>query len=236
MAKFAVILAAAGASSRFGDPNQKKVYALIGDKPLWMFSAELFSNHAEVAQVLLVIAPDDREYFEHRYAASAALLGIEIVHGGAQRADSVLNGLRRVKDEIDFVAVHDAARPCVTDDDVSRVFAAAKKSGAAILATKCHSTVKRGDASGNIQETVPRDDLWLAQTPQVFRKDVIEDAFAKHSNPSLATDEASLIEAAGGKVALVEGHMMNIKVTTKADLKFAAMAVKSKPKTNPFPF
>lgn len=236
MSKFAVILAAAGASSRFGDPNQKKVFALIGDKPLWMFSAELFTNRSDVAQVLLVIAPDDQEYFEHRYAAAAALLGIEIVHGGVERADSVRNGLERVKDDVEFVAVHDAARPCVTDNDVGKVFAAAKKSGAAILAAKCHSTVKRSDPSGNIRETVPRDDLWLAQTPQVFRKDLIEGAYAKHSNPSAATDEASLIEATGGTVALVEGSLMNIKVTTKADLKFATLACKSKPKANPFPF
>ncbi len=236
MGKFAVILAAAGKSSRFADPHHKKVFTLLGEKPMWMISADLFSRRSDVAQIIVVISPDDEEFFREKFGASAALLGIDIVLGGAERADSVLCGLARVKPEIEFVAVHDAARPCVSDADVDRVFAAAAKSDAAILATPCHSTLKRGNQARQIVETVPRDELWLAQTPQVFRTQLLKTAYEKHPSPSQATDEAAIVEATGHSVTLVEGNLLNIKVTTKSDLSVAKLALKATVKSKPFPF
>lgn len=235
MSKFAVVLAAAGKSSRFGDPHTKKVYTKIGDKPLWMYSAELFADRKDVGQILMVIAEEDKELFNEKFSASAAMLGVLPVLGGAERADSVRNALEQVSDECDLIAVHDAARPCLSNRDVDRVFEAAAKSGAALLATPVNATLKRVDA-GVVQETVPRAGLWLAQTPQVFKTDLLKKAYATHPNPSQATDEASLVEALGHEVRIVEGDARNIKVTTKADLKFAELGLRTKPKGNPFPF
>lgn len=236
MGKFAVILAAAGKSSRFADPHNKKVFSLLGEKPMWLISADLFSRRSDVKQIIVVVSPDDESFFREKFGASAALLGLDIVTGGAERADSVLAGLSLVRDDIDFVAVHDAARPCLTDELVSRVFDAASEDGAAILATRCHSTIKRGDALEKIVETVPRDELWLAETPQVFRAGLLADSYKQHPAPSQATDDAEIVQASGHPITLVEGSLLNIKVTTKSDLSFARLALKATPKSKPFPF
>lgn len=236
MSEFAVILAAAGQSSRFGDPFQKKVFTTVAGKPLWMHSAEVFSKRSDVAQIILVISAEDRELFNEKFAGHAAMLGIQTVTGGAQRADSVRNALEAVKPSIPFVAVHDAARPCVPSQDIEAVFAATKKHRAAILALPCFATVKRVDAEKRIQETVPREGLWLAQTPQCFDLKLLQQCYARLNNASQATDEASLVEQCGHVVTVVEGSPLNIKVTTKSDLKFAELALKAMPQPKPFPF
>lgn len=236
MNQFAVILAAAGSSRRFGDPFNKKTYASLLNKPLWLYAAETFSKRRDVGQIILVIAADDRENFQEKYGGNATLLGIDVTLGGPQRADSVLNGLKQVREELSFVAIHDAARPCLADTWIDDVFAAAQQTGAAILATPCHSTLKRARDNQLIDQTVSRAGMWLAQTPQVFRREILLEAYARHPNPSAATDDAEIVEAASYPVQLVEGSPLNIKVTTKADMKFAEAALKCLPKSNPFPF
>ncbi len=236
LSQFAVILAAAGKSSRFADPFKKKVYAALAGKPMWMYAAELFSSRKDVAQVILVIAAEDKEFFQEKFAGNAAFLGVQVVVGGHQRADSVHKGLNAVRPEIDFVAIHDAARPCLATAWVDAVFSVAQTTGAAILATPCHATLKRVSDSLTIQETVSRERLWLAQTPQVFDKKKLLQAYSMHPNPSSATDDASIVEAAGQTVSIVEGSPLNVKVTTTADMKFAELALKALPRPNPFPF
>lgn len=231
-----MVLAAAGRSTRFGDLFQKKVYANLAGKPLWMHAADVFSKRADVGQIILVIAEEDRELFNEKFAGHAAMLGVQTVIGGAQRADSVRNALAAVNPSARWVAVHDAARPCLPAASVDAVFEAVKKTKAAILALPCQATVKRVDAKHSIVETVPRDDLWLAQTPQCFEVQLLKDCYAKHSNPSSATDEASIVEHCGHSVTVVEGSPLNIKVTTKGDLKFAELAIKALPQPKPFPF
>ena len=235
MSKFAVILAAAGRSSRFGDPFQKKVFATLAGKPLWMHAAERFCKRSDVAQVLLVIAAEDRELFNETHAGHAAMLGVHTVTGGEQRADSVRHALAAVKD-CRWVAVHDAARPCLDTRSIDAVFDAARKSRAAILAIPCHSTLKRVEANQVISGTVSRTGLWLAQTPQCFETELLRQCFQSHPDPSSVTDEASLVEAAGHPVVVVEGSPLNIKVTTKSDLKFAELALKVLPQPKAFPF
>jgi 2-C-methyl-D-erythritol 4-phosphate cytidylyltransferase len=236
VSKFAVILAAAGQSSRFGEPFQKKVYMNLGGKPLWMHSAEIFTKRADVSQVIMVIAAEDREVLNEKFAGNAAMLGIQTVIGGAQRADSVRNALAEVQPSCRWVAVHDAARPCLTNVLIDQVFEAVRRTQAAILAVPCHSTIKRVDAKQQISETVPRSGLWLAQTPQCFETQLLKQCYDQHPNPSSVTDESSLVEAAGHSVTVVEGSPLNIKVTTKGDLKFAEAALKASPQSNPFPF
>ena len=229
MAKFAVILPAAGRSSRFRDPSYKKPFAPLANKAIWLHSAERFLGRDDVLQTILVIAPEDRDQFNFKFSANIAILGIEVIDGGPERADSVQAALARVKPQADFICVHDAARPCLCDAWIDNIFAAAEKTGAAIFAIPLAGTLKRVGADNKIEETVSRENLWEAQTPQVFRRQLLLDAYAKRGDFA-ATDDAQLVERLGHPVTIVPGSPMNIKITTKEDQRFAEQAMKALPK------
>jgi 2-C-methyl-D-erythritol 4-phosphate cytidylyltransferase len=235
MATFAVILAAAGRSSRFRDQAYKKPFAPLGGRAVWLHSAEKFLNRKDVKQVIAVIAEEDREDFMRKFGANLAIMGVEVCVGGAERADSIQNALAKVREDVDFVAVHDAARPCLTEKWIEQTFAAAERTGAAILAIPVSATLKRaGKGAGGsvVAETVDRSGLWEAQTPQVFRRDVLNKAYAARGSAP-ATDDALLVEKLGQQVALVEGSPLNVKITTKEDLKLAEQILKVLPKPKP---
>jgi 2-C-methyl-D-erythritol 4-phosphate cytidylyltransferase len=198
----------------------------LDGKSVWLHSVDRFLKRGDVNQVIVVIPADEEESFKSRFGANIAVLGIDVVIGGAQRSDSVRNGLAAVRPESQFVAVHDAARPCLSDAWIDRVFAAARVHRAAILAIPVTSTLKRSQDGKKIDATVDRTHLWLAQTPQVFERQLLLDAFAKFSQTSF-TDEAQLVEKVGVPVALVEGSPMNIKLTSKQDLSLASAILKS---------
>ena len=228
MSSFAVLLPAAGRSTRFND-KEKKPFATLDGRAVWLRTAELFINRTDVAECFLIINPDDEEHFRMRYAANLAFMNVKLVHGGRERFDSVANGLAKLSPDVKFVAIHDAVRPCVSPDQIEMVFAAAKEYGAAIVAARLTDTLKRVEGQF-IRETPSREGLWLAQTPQVFRREVIEAAYARRGsvNDSI-TDDAQLVEAMGLKVAIVEGSSTNVKITTKDDLALAAAILKSRP-------
>lgn len=226
--RVAVILPAAGQSSRFGG-KEKKVFASLDGRAVWLRSAEAFIHRDDVIQTILVIAPDDEEMVRSKYGAHLGILGVEIVRGGSERFESVGNALARVHDA-DLVAIHDAARPCVPAAAIENVFTIAAKTGAAMLAVPVSDTLKRADDRGNVLETVPREGLWLAQTPQVFRTDWLREAHAQRAKLGRAiTDDAQLIEALGHPVHLVPCDASNLKITTPADLSLAAAILKSRP-------
>jgi len=229
VAKFAVILPAAGRSSRFKDKQYKKPFALLAGRAVWLHSAERFLNRDDVVQTIVVISRDDREYFNFKFSSNVAILGIEVVDGGAERSDSVENALARVKPEADFICVHDAARPCLADEWIDKIFQAAQRTGAAVFAIPMAGTLKRVSPDKNIQETVSRSDLWEAQTPQVFRREWLLEAYAKREGFQ-ATDEAQLVERLGQAVTVVPGSPVNLKITTKEDLRLAEQALKALPK------
>ena len=238
MPNFAVILPAAGSSSRFGDKNYKKPFAMLAGRAVWLHSAEKFLAQDNVKQVIVVIAEDDVEIFTQKFGANLAFLGVEYCLGGKQRSDSIANALEKLKPEVDHVAVHDAARPCVSEKQIEAVFEAAEESGAALLAAPVTGTLKRAGQGQVVSETVDRAGLWEAQTPQVFRRDLLERAYAERGSVA-ATDDAQLVERLREPVTLVESDATNIKITTKADLRLAEQILKSapKPKTggvNPF--
>jgi 2-C-methyl-D-erythritol 4-phosphate cytidylyltransferase len=229
VAKFAVILPAAGKSSRFKDPHYKKPFAPLDGRAVWLHSAERFINRNDVIQVIVVIAPADREYFLFKFTSNVTILGIEVVHGGAERGDSVAAALARVKPEADYVCVHDAARPCLASVWIDRVFEAAEQSGAAILALPVSGTLKRVSPDNKIVETVSRSGLWEAQTPQVFRRQLLLDAYAQRGDFQ-ATDDAQVVERFGHPVTVVPGSPINLKIATKEDLRLAEQALKAVPK------
>ena len=229
MSKFAVILPAAGKSSRFHQ-KEKKPFATLDGRAVWLRSAELFVSRADVCQCLVVISPDDEEVFRRRYTANLAFMDVQLVHGGAERFESVANALKLLKPEAEFVAVHDAVRPCLTAELIDSVFTKGAQTGAAILAVPVADTLKRV-SNHQVQSTEPRQGLWLAQTPQVFRRDWLLDAYANRGKlGNHITDDAQLIEAAGHPVTVVEGAPTNIKITTKGDLPLAEAILKSLPK------
>lgn len=231
MAKFAVIIPAAGRSTRLAMKNRKKVFLELQGRAVWLRSAEHFTNRDDVAQTLIVISPDDMEYFKEKYAPNLAFMNIEVVTGGAERSDSVRNGLARVQTDVDFVAVHDAARPLLAKEWIDRVFKVAVETGAAILGVRVASTLKRVGTNGLIEATVSRDGLWEAQTPQVFRRELLMEAYSK-MGPLKPTDEAQLVEQFGHPVAMVEGSSINMKITTAEDLRLAEAALNALPKPN----
>ncbi len=234
MSNFAVILPAAGRSQRFGDQNYKKPFAPLGDRAVWLHTVERFANRSDVCQTILVIAEEDRETFQTKFGANLAFMGIDIVMGGAERTDSVAAALEMLVEQAEFVAIHDAARPCVETQSVDAVFKAASESGAAILACPIAATLKRasGGQPPTIQETVPRNALWSAQTPQVFARHLIQQAYAQRSEEP-ATDDAQLVERLGHTVTLVEDSPLNIKITTQRDLRLAAQILKTAPPKKP---
>ena len=234
---FAVILPAAGKSSRFtgstGDglaalgmaAAQKKPFQDLKGRPVWLRALEPFLNRDEVVQRIVALSPEDMDWFKSQYRANLALLDVELIEGGTERADTVERALSRVRADVDFVAVHDAARPLVAREWIDAVFRAAEKYGAAIPATPISSTLKFVAPDGRIEKTVPRNGLWAAQTPQVFRRQLLLDAFAQRGDFQ-PTDEAQLVERLGQPVhVVVECSPMNLKITSPEDLRLAQALV-----------
>ncbi|AWP23944.1 2-C-methyl-D-erythritol 4-phosphate cytidylyltransferase [Acidiferrobacter sp. SPIII_3] len=216
-----VIVPAAGRGLRFGSPQPKQYLPLAGTPVLAHTLRRLDDLGARAIAVGL--AAEDPYWPELRLSLTTPLVTFT---GGAERALTVLNGLAALTDqaaEDDLVFVHDAARPCVRGTDLQRLYKAALEApDGALLACPVADTVKRGGALGAITATIDRRDLWLAQTPQVFRFGRLQAALtsvvAAHE---LVTDEAGAIERMGGRPRLVAGHQDNIKITTPEDLVLA---------------
>jgi 2-C-methyl-D-erythritol 4-phosphate cytidylyltransferase/2-C-methyl-D-erythritol 2,4-cyclodiphosphate synthase len=217
------LIVAAGRGSRFGGPLPKQ-YALLGDRPVLRHTLEAYRSAPQINSLRVVIAPGDETHYR------AAVAGLDLpqpVLGGVSRQQSVLNGLEALAGEApDFVAVHDGARPFVRPVDITACLAAASAPGVggAVLGVRLADTLKRADATGAIVDTVPRTNLWRAQTPQVFRYKALlqahRDAAALGQSEATAlTDDAAVAERAGLKVVMVEGSEDNRKITTAEDLR-----------------
>ena len=230
MSKFAVIFPAGGRSARFSG-KEKKPFTNLDGRAVWLRSVEMFVTRNDVCQCIVVVAPDDQEFFRTRFGPNLAFMSVKIATGGAERFESVSNALALIDPEAEFVAIHDAVRPCITEEHISAVFQKAVETGAAILGVPVADTLKRVDAAGKIEATPPRQGLWQAQTPQVFRRDWLVEAYAQRETlKSAITDDAQLVEASGHDVVVVQGSPMNIKITTKADIFLAEAILKARPK------
>jgi 2-C-methyl-D-erythritol 4-phosphate cytidylyltransferase/2-C-methyl-D-erythritol 2,4-cyclodiphosphate synthase len=215
------IIAAAGEGKRLGAGVPKQLLD-VGGRTILERSVSAFVGHDRVDDVIVVVPPA-------MAAAPAGLMkatppAVRIVAGGATRQDSVANAFDSVSAESDVVLVHDAARPFVSAALISRAIDAAARHGAAIVALPVRDTVKRVENSGGahvVTGTIPRDTIYLAQTPQAFRRDVLREAVALGRSGVEATDEAMLAERAGHAVHVVEGDPANVKITTADDLELA---------------
>jgi 2-C-methyl-D-erythritol 4-phosphate cytidylyltransferase len=219
MPDLAVIIPAAGTSSRFGGPRNKLLETLGGEAVIGR-TVRTFLARGDVARVLLPTGLDELRELLPRDER------VVFCPGGGSRAHSVLSGLENVPAAIEWVAVHDGARPLVSQGLIDRTLAAAREHGAAVPAMAVHLTIKqaRGPLPARVERTLPRAELWAMQTPQVMRRVALLDAFARCPIPlSAVTDDVQLIELAGGEVWLVEGEERNLKITTQADLRIAEM-------------
>ncbi|MGH9203731.1 MAG: 2-C-methyl-D-erythritol 4-phosphate cytidylyltransferase, partial [Vicinamibacterales bacterium] len=209
------IIAAGGRGARFGGARPKQLLTLAG-LPILQRSVEAFLQTDLVTDVVVALPPDvvaeAPAYLRDRNKP------VVVVAGGNRRRDSVANAFYPVASRADIVVIHDAARPLVSTSVISRTVDAALECGAAVAAVRATDTVKRGDASALVVETLPRDEIYLVQTPQAFRVSVLRDALSVGGD---ATDEAVLAERAGHRVRLVEGDARNLKITTTEDLAIA---------------
>lgn len=213
------IIVAGGRGSRLGADRPKQLLD-IGGRTMLQRSVDAFDRHPSVSEIVVVLPDDVRASVRvecRKHHVSAA--------GGERRQDSVASGFAASSPAADIVLVHDAARPFVSRDVISRVISGAAEHGAVVPARRASDTVKRAPGPGAaVVETIARETVWLAQTPQGFRRAVLADALEKGAG-SEVTDEAMLAERAGHPVHVVEGDERNVKITTADDLEQARAAV-----------
>ena len=214
------IIAAGGSGRRVGGPVPKQLLEL-GGRSLLQRSVEAFTSHPDVSDVIVAV-PADVLASPPSWLDGAS--GVRLVAGGERRQDSVQLAFAAVGTECDIVLVHDAARPFVTADVIARAIHGACAHGAAIVAVPVSDTVKRV-AGEVIVETLPREEIFLAQTPQAFRREVLRAAIELGRTSVAATDEAMLAERAGHRVHVVSGDAANVKITTAADVARARVHV-----------
>jgi len=209
------IIAAAGGSERMGGID--KIFALLRDKPLLAWSVDTCQECDLVQQIVIALNSNNLELGQ-KLAKERAWAKVTVCLGGVQRQDSVREGIHRLRG-CEWVMVHDGARPFLTCELIQRGIEAAKETGAAVAAVPVKDTIKLADDAGLVTETLQRNKVWAAQTPQVFRFDMITKAYQELTTE--VTDDAAAVERLGYKVRLYMGAYSNIKVATPEDLALA---------------
>ena len=219
MSGVSIVIVAAGRGSRMGQGD--KLFMEVAGLPLVGHTWRRFDRFAGTAEIVIVTRGESRSLFENLAKRIAAAKPWRIVEGGAERQDSVWNGVNATDEASAVVAIQDGARPCTPLGSLGQAIDDAREMGAAVLAKRVSDTLKRGDGQAQILGTVDRDNLWAVQTPQVFRREVILAALAKVRNEGLAiTDDTAACEALGQAVKLIECDRPNPKATTPDDLPF----------------
>ena len=214
--KVGAVITAAGSSQRMGDVD--KMFAQLGGKPVLARVLDVFQSCDLIDRIVVVVNIQSLEKCRQLVAEQAWSRVADICPGGERRQDSVAVGLSRLRD-CHWVVIHDGARPLVTEDLIRRGLAEAEETGAAVAAVPVTDTIKVAGDDRIVQDTPLRDDLWAVQTPQVFRFDIITEAYRRAK--AEVTDDASLLEQSGYRVKLYMGAYDNIKVTVPSDLAVA---------------
>jgi 2-C-methyl-D-erythritol 4-phosphate cytidylyltransferase len=231
--KVSAIVLAAGRSLRLSRSKISKVLTPINSKPIIIYSLEILSKHPSVRDIIVVVNEQNLKGITNQISDSRIRKIRRIVKGGIRRQDSVINALSVLNRDIDFVLIHDAARPFINRNMVSSLIKEAARYGAAIAGVPVKATIKKVKSKKEkvksvfVEKTLNRDNLWEIQTPQVFKKDLIVKAYKKFGRLDV-TDDAMLVEKLGEKVRVVLGSYDNIKITTPEDLVVAEAILKSK--------
>lgn len=225
MPKTCVIVPAAGSGTRMGGAIPKQFIRLAG-KPLLAHTLSALANLPFISIIFLIVAEEHISDAGEVVSAwsgqrTSSVPEISIIRGGAERRDSVYNGLKKLPAECDWVMIHDAVRPFASPGLIKTVWEGARTAGACIAAIPATDTVKQA-RDGVVRETLSRDEIWLVQTPQVFRKEIVVAAYEKAVAAGwTGTDDASFVERMGVPVSIVPGERTNVKVTTPEDLQWA---------------
>jgi 2-C-methyl-D-erythritol 4-phosphate cytidylyltransferase len=216
------VVPAGGTGKRMGADTPKQ-FLILGGVPMLLHSLRALERAPSVSEVVLVVPKQEQTRaltdVVERYGLKKVL---KVVPGGATRQESVHHGLNEVDEDAEIVVVHDAVRAFVTENLIERSVEAARRHGGAIAAVPMKDTPKQVGADRLIQRTLDRNELWLAQTPQTFRRALIVEAYRKAEIDHVhGTDDAALVERLGHKVAIVEGSWENIKITTPEDMVLA---------------
>ncbi|TFG76174.1 MAG: 2-C-methyl-D-erythritol 4-phosphate cytidylyltransferase [Thermodesulfobacteriales bacterium] len=230
--KAAVIITAGGLGKRFvgeGAELLPKQFIPLSTKPLIVYSIQSFERSKFISEIVLVVPDKWVEYTQAEIVDKFNIKKVsKVIAGGAERQESVRNGLNSLSTKPEIVAVHDGVRPFVTLDIIDEVITEAVNSGGAIAAIPVTDTIKQSSPEHIIENTVPRNKIWFAQTPQAFKYEILKEAFEKASEDGyLGTDEAELVERLGREVKLVLGSKNNIKITTPEDIKLAELILAS---------
>jgi len=217
------VLVAAGSSTRMGT-GERKPYLRLAGRTILEHACAAFDAVPAVSSIVVVARADDLERVEELSLGSPAMAKVtRVVAGGAERADSVRAGIEATPDDVELIAVHDAARALIEPATISRALELAGREGAALVAVPVRDTLKRSLDGERAAETVDRAPLWAAQTPQVFRAEQLRELAARAAAEGFApTDDSALWERWVGPVPLVHGEESNLKITTAADLAVAA--------------
>ena len=222
MPKFFALVPAAGHGTRIGDAVPKQYLPLAG-KPMMYYSIDALAAVGRIERVFVVLSPEDRHWQQHDWGRGAAKVET-IAAGGAHRPESVLNALRALDGRAakdDWILVHDAARPCIETELVEQFLDEMGDDPiGGLLAMPVADTLKRAQEGQRVVDTISRVDLWRAQTPQMFRYDMLRRGLERKPD---ATDEAQAVEALGHAPRLVRGENLNLKVTFPEDLQLAEM-------------
>ncbi len=211
--KVGAIIAAAGSSHRMDGAD--KVFALLGGEPVLARVADVFQRCNSIGQIVVVLSEQNLERGKQLVIEQGWSKIIDVCVGGRRRQDSVAAGLRRLSN-CDWVVIHDGSRPLVTVDLINRGLEAAKETSAAVAAVPVTDTIKLVGDDRIVHQTPPRQNLWAVQTPQVFRTDIITEAYSRANGE--VTDDASLVEQLDYRVKIYMGSYDNIKITTPDDL------------------
>lgn len=223
-----VAIIPAGGSGKRMKGKLSKQYLFLDGIPVLVHTLKKFQDALKVDEIFLVVPGDDiifvREYIVEKYGISKVR---RILAGGKERQDSVRNGINALENDHDIVLVHDAVRPFISEDIILSVIREASQVQAVTVGVPVKDTVKAVDGCGWIAETLNRDGLWLTQTPQAFKRDVIVRAHEEaYKNNYHTTDDASLVERTGIAVKMIHGSYDNIKITTKDDIMLAEILIK----------
>ena len=214
------IIVAAGKGTRMGDTVRKQYLSLSG-RPILAHTLLAFDGCNEIESIFLVVSEEDIDFCQKTILLPLQLeKKIEIVPGGAERQDSVYNGLMAIDRSIfDTVVIHDGVRPFIRPEHLTTCIKCAEESGACVFGTPVSDTLKHVDGSGYIDKTLDRETVWQAQTPQAFRLELIVKSHEYARQDGFrGTDDALLVERMGKRVKMIDGSRRNIKITTREDL------------------